>query len=436
VRARRLLHRQELRKEKAQRTWIWALAYSPDGKTLAAGGLTDVGGPNWPSGTVWICDAATGQELRGFVLDGKTDGWAPIMGLAFLNEGKYLAAGTRAFKVGSRVFVWETATGKRVAYLTNGLSPPAGGDGPEPVPVWEINRSAPTLVTSPDGRLVARNGHWHDVNVWETATGKRRLILAGHDDAIFRVAFAPDGRTLASASADETIRLWDLATGKELLRLRGHRGVINSLVFSADGKVLISAGHDTTILFWDVAAVTRRERAVERPTGVDLGSLWADLASSDALRAHGAIARLTSTGPAAVAELRDRVRPASRVEAARIDQMMRDLDSGEYAVRSRATEALDQLGELAGPALRKALQSPPSPEVRRRVEQLLSKLDDPCPAGDHLRSLRAIEVLEHIAIPEARQLLEKLADGAPEARLTREAKVALQRLAKRRTNAP
>jgi len=45
-----------------------------------------------------------------------------------------------------------------------------------------------------------------------------------------------------------------------------------------------------------------------------------------------------------------------------------------------------------------------------------------------LLTLRGLEVLEHIATPEAKQVLQKLAAGAPDARLTREAKAALQRL--------
>jgi hypothetical protein len=53
-----------------------------------------------------------------------------------------------------------------------------------------------------------------------------------------------------------------------------------------------------------------------------------------------------------------------------------------------------------------------------------------------LLTLRAIEVLEHIDTPEARQLLRRQAGGAAEARLTREAKAALERLAKRSSTKP
>jgi len=86
---------------------------------------------------------------------------------------------------------------------------------------------------------------------------------------------------------------------------------------------------------------------------------------------------------------------------------------------------------LAEPALRQALSADPSPEARRRIEGLLEKLAKPLALPETLRGVRAVESLEHIATPEARQVLQKLADGAP-ASLTREAKAALERLAKRR----
>jgi hypothetical protein len=89
---------------------------------------------------------------------------------------------------------------------------------------------------------------------------------------------------------------------------------------------------------------------------------------------------------------------------------------------------LEELGELAEAALRKMLAGKPSLEARRRAEELLEKLRGPLPAGERLRSLRAVEVLEHAGTESARELLTRLASGAPEARLTREAKGALQRL--------
>jgi hypothetical protein len=53
-----------------------------------------------------------------------------------------------------------------------------------------------------------------------------------------------------------------------------------------------------------------------------------------------------------------------------------------------------------------------------------------------LQKLRAVEVLEYIGIPEACQLLEELAKGAPTARITQEAKASMERLAKRLPSTP
>jgi hypothetical protein len=92
--------------------------------------------------------------------------------------------------------------------------------------------------------------------------------------------------------------------------------------------------------------------------------------------------------------------------------------------------------ELAAPALRKVLEGKPSLEVRKRVESLLDALKEPVTSSEKLRLLRAVETLERADSPEARALLERLAQGTPEARLTREAKAALQRLARRPVSEP
>jgi hypothetical protein len=68
------------------------------------------------------------------------------------------------------------------------------------------------------------------------------------------------------------------------------------------------------------------------------------------------------------------------------------------------------------------------PTVHTATAGLLAELDEPMVATAALRQLRAVEVLERIATPEARQWLKELAGGVPEARLPREALQCLGRL--------
>ncbi len=101
-------------------------------------------------------------------------------------------------------------------------------------------------------------------------------------------------------------------------------------------------------------------------------------------------------------------------------------------MRKKAALELGKLGDSARPALKKALEGKPSPEVRRQVDELLGKLKPGEPlAGEDLRAVRGVELLEQMATPEARQILEGLAKGPPGARLTREAEAAISRFANR-----
>jgi uncharacterized membrane protein YphA (DoxX/SURF4 family) len=158
-----------------------------------------------------------------------------------------------------------------------------------------------------------------------------------------------------------------------------------------------------------------------------MAGLWARLEAQDASRADEAIRALAASPRQAVALLRREVRPATPADPRRVARLIAGLDSEEFTSRESAARELEGLGELAEPALRKALAGRPTLEVRRRVERLLDRLVVP-PSGDALRALRAVEVLEMVGTEEARRVLREAARGAPEARLTREAKASLGRL--------
>jgi hypothetical protein len=130
-----------------------------------------------------------------------------------------------------------------------------------------------------------------------------------------------------------------------------------------------------------------------------------------------------------VSLLKERLHAATAPDPQRVARLISQLDSEQFTAREEAMQALEQLAELATPALRQALKDRPAAEVRRRLERLLEKLEPPLTVPELLRQLRALEVLEHIATPEARQLLQTVAKGVPEARLTQQAKASLERLA-------
>jgi hypothetical protein len=178
---------------------------------------------------------------------------------------------------------------------------------------------------------------------------------------------------------------------------------------------------DTTVLLWDV-------RGVQAGAKAEAAVYWKALADHDAARAYDAVLGLAAAPEAAVALLRGRLRPA-RALAAKVKDLLADLDSDEFARREKATESLRQLGASAQPALRKAYQSSPSLEVRRRAGQLLDELARRVLSPEELREVRAVEALEYCGTAASRELLETLSRGAPEARLTQEAKAALARRA-------
>jgi hypothetical protein len=236
---------------------------------------------------------------------------------------------------------------------------------------------------------------------------------------------------------DRTVRLWELATWKERRRYEGHLGSITKLAFSADGLTLASASGDTSVLLWSVMGRDPRQRQPDLALAPQqLEKLWDDLASDDASRAWRAVCTLVQAPKQAIPWLKEHLKPPGAADLNRITHLIADLDSDQFAARQQAARELEKLGELAETPVREALERHPSLEVRRQVERLLERLEGPVQAAGVMRELRSLEVLEHTGTHEARQVLAALARGAPKARLTREAKASLQRLARRTAAEP
>jgi WD40 repeat protein len=362
---------------------------------------------------VHLIDAETGAARRLF------EGWAGRV--AFSSDGKQLAIGARG-----HVHLLEVASGKLLRTF--------------PWPEASVLGHA----LSPDGRLLAAgafvrnvsNEGGHRLNVtrlYGVSDGRVRHSMAGHPGGDYRMVFSPDGRTLATAGQDGLIRLWETCTGQERMTFTGHRagGGVVSIAFFSDGKRLVSSGMDTTALIWDLTG--RASRKVRDRLDVKaLAALWDDLMVADGTKAYSAVQDLAAAPGDALPYLQKHLVPVVAPGARRLSRLIVELDSDEAAVRKQAYAALEELGELAGPAIREASQRPASAEVARSLKRLLAIVDqeEKAPTGERLRLIRALEVLERAGTPAARTLLSRLAKGAPQARITRDAKASLARLDK------
>jgi WD40 repeat protein len=270
-----------------------AIAFSPDRRFLAIAG----------SDGVRLCEASTGRTLH--TLPGSP---REVIALAFSRDGKRLAAAG----LQREVLLWDVDI-RGPPKTLGGLPGPASavafhpsadqlavgcGDrlhpetpgavvlidlaGGRPVHTWEkLGGAVYGVAFHPAGRQLAAALDDMTAVVWNPADGKLIRTLEGHKvrdlgndlarllrlrnpggdgdsktfqlmTAVCDVAYSPDGTILATASADSTIKLWDSASGKELRTLRGHHQPVLCLAFSSSGKFLASGSLDQTVWLWSI----------------------------------------------------------------------------------------------------------------------------------------------------------------------------------------
>jgi len=178
---------------------------------------------------------------------------------------------------------------------------------------------------------------------------------------------------------------------------------------------------------WDITGRRPDGRWHAKPlTPGQLEACWTTLTNEDAAKAYDAVWALVAAPEQAVTFLRKHLTPMPRPDAKILARLIADIDSDDFTVRQKATEELRKFSDAAAPALRRTLENKPSLEVRRRIQQLLDQSRDW--SAERLRDHRAIQALEHIGTRQAKQALQALAEGAPQAHRTETAKAALQRL--------
>jgi WD40 repeat protein len=189
---------------------ISALAFSADGRLLAAGG-----GP--PS--VW--EVPAGKQR--ITLQGSPD-WNTT--LAFSADGTKLAAAST-----QRVHLWDLASGKELRIFQRLIMVDGGA--------MAFSKDLQTLASP----------NYEEIDLWDVSTGKARGVLAEHRGSVYSIGYSADGKTLYAASATCTIvrgrfryrgevRLWDVASGRERASFQDHLGRALAARLSPDGKIL------------------------------------------------------------------------------------------------------------------------------------------------------------------------------------------------------
>ncbi len=367
------------------------VAHSSDGKVRAWVG----DGP-----TLHLCNGMTGQELRQVQCAD-----AVLDCVALTSDGRLVAA---VDQVGT-IYVWEAATGTEVRRLA----------GPEGM--------ATALAFSPSGKILVTAGNqpqdalglWVNGGLcaWEVATGKEIRQLRTLARPIVALAFTSQGRAVTCATGGGVLR-WEPSTGKE----EGGEGA------RRDSPFEITVHYDPEIVLTGATVAGATEPGEGPWSGAQRKALWTGLADPDPARAYEVVGRLLAAPGVAESFLGESLRPVPADLEGRVGQLVREMDDRSWSVRERADAELANLGEVAEGYLRKVQQKPPSLEVSRRVERLLERIEQARPSPGSLRGQRAVEALEELGTPEAREVLLKLAAGAPTASLTRDAQGALTRL--------
>jgi WD40 repeat protein len=252
---------------------LTALAFRPpDGKQAASGCV---------NGLVVVWDSDAVEDAKPRVLKGIG---GPVTALAFSKDGRVLAAGGEA----GALIAWNlddpkatprTLTGHKDAITTLVFDPRSyvlASVGGSEVRFWELNPDAPAdakkdgkdtgpeltmlphpapvqdVAFTPDGDRVFVACRDHKVRTWDWLNGKPLPTMFDAKSWATALAVHPDGKTLAGAGLDGVVQIWEIDTGKEIATLEGAPVPLKALAYSSDKKRLAGLGVDHSVLAWDL----------------------------------------------------------------------------------------------------------------------------------------------------------------------------------------
>ena len=235
-----------------------AIVFSPDGKTLAIANANEI--------LLW--DAETGVQQT--VLKGHT---GSVKAIKLMPDGRRLVSTS----ADGTIRVWNILTGQHtsfdiklnkyadVVFSPDGKVLAVAHTNIRKIELWDTDtgqflrtfrtaESVDAVAFSPDGRILASSSGWPDylIELWNAQTGELLTTFIGHTWLVDTLAFSPDGKTLISGSWNDTIQVWNVATAENRVTLRGHLGCVGVVAFSPDGHTLASGSSPHTIQLWDM----------------------------------------------------------------------------------------------------------------------------------------------------------------------------------------
>ncbi len=270
---------------------VTAVAFAPDGKTLAAGCLDE---------TVQLWDMATGTSISTIPVYGQS-----VLSLAFSPDGRELVVGTGEVGASVGTLLLLDAVEPRVirrfdaikgavrsvafAPAGNMLAAATTGNGEAGASLWHrfsgrgVRSYAPgvavnSIAYAPDGKSVVAGLEDGRVLLLETASSSRKATLGGPSAPVLGVAYAPDGLTVASAHRDGSVSFWGMPAAPLSLAhtITDHAGQVFFATFAPDGKTLATGSGDRTARVWDLATMSVEATFEVRFGGFSLGLFTAD----------------------------------------------------------------------------------------------------------------------------------------------------------------